>query len=73
MKAFDVMTSNLVAAQEGTTAREIDTTLLIGNFNGLPVIDSSIKVLGIVTIYNKICNIYILRFNALDVQTSKLF
>ena len=49
MKAFDVMTSNLVAAQEGTTAREIDTNLLIGNFNGLPVIDSSIKVLGIVT------------------------
>jgi len=49
MKAFDVMTSNLVAAQEGTTAREIDTNLLIGNFNGLPVIDSSIKVIGIVT------------------------
>ena len=49
MKAFDVMTSNLVAAREGTTAREIGTKLLIGNFNGLPVIDSSIKVLGIVT------------------------
>ena len=49
MKAIDVMTSNLVAAREGTTAREIGTKLLIGNFNGLPVIDSSIKVLGIVT------------------------
>ena len=32
------------------TAREIGTKLLIGNFNGLPVIDSSIKVIGIVTI-----------------------
>ena len=43
------MTTNLVAAREGTTAREIGTKLLIGNFNGLPVIDSSIKVIGIVT------------------------
>ena len=49
MKAFKVMTSNLVAAREGTTAREIATRLLIGNFNGLPVINSSIKVIGIVT------------------------
>ena len=49
MKAFNVMTSNLVAAREGSTAREIGTKLLIGNCNGLPVIDSSIKVIGIVT------------------------
>ena len=43
-------TTNLVAAREGTTAREIGTKLLIGNFNGLPVIDSNIKVIGIVTV-----------------------
>ena len=49
MKVADVMTTNLVAAREGTTAREIGTKLLIGNFNGLPVINSSIKVIGIVT------------------------
>ena len=49
MKTFNVMTTNLVAAREGSTAREIGTKLLIGNFNGLPVIDSSIKVIGIVT------------------------
>ncbi|MFY9795774.1 MAG: CBS domain-containing protein [Candidatus Nitrosopolaris sp.] len=49
MKAFSVMTTNLVAAREGTTAREIGAKLLIGNFNGLPVIDSNIKVIGIVT------------------------
>ena len=49
MKAFNVMTTNLVAAREGTTAREISTKLLIGNFNSLPVIDSNIKVIGIVT------------------------
>jgi CBS domain-containing protein len=45
MKAFNIMTTNLVAAREGTTAREIGTKLLIGNFNGLPVIVSSIKVM----------------------------
>ena len=49
MKAFNVMTTNLVAAREGTTAREISCKLLIGNFNSLPVIDSNIKVIGIVT------------------------
>jgi CIC family chloride channel protein len=49
MKVSDIMTTNLVAARESTTAREIGTKLLIGNFNGLPVINSSIKVIGIVT------------------------
>ncbi len=49
MKASNIMTTNIVAAREGTTAREIGTKLLIGNFNGLPVIDSNIKVIGIVT------------------------
>jgi CBS domain-containing protein len=49
MKAFNIMTSNIVAARAGSTAREIGTKLLIANFNGLPVIDSSIKVIGIVT------------------------
>lgn len=48
-EAFNVMTTNLVAARESSTAREIGTKLLIGNFNGLPVINSSIKVIGIVT------------------------
>ena len=49
MKAFNIMTSNIVAARAGSTAEEIGTKLLIANFNGLPVIDSSIKVIGIVT------------------------
>ncbi len=43
------MTSNVVAAREGTTAREISVRLLIGGFNGLPVIDSNVKLIGIVT------------------------
>jgi CBS domain-containing protein len=51
MKAFDIMTSNLVAAREGTTAREIGTKLLVGNFNGLPVksIDDQHRLVGVVS------------------------
>jgi predicted transcriptional regulator len=45
----EVMTTKIVAARESTTAMEASTRLLIGNFNGLPVIDSSAKVIGIVT------------------------
>jgi len=33
------MTRNTVAAHASATAREIDTKLVIGNFNGLPVVD----------------------------------
>lgn len=43
------MTCNVVAARESTTAMDISTKLLIGEFNGLPVIDSNAKVIGIVT------------------------
>ncbi|MGA9149674.1 MAG: CBS domain-containing protein [Candidatus Nitrosopolaris sp.] len=45
-KASDIMTRNIVAARASTTAREIGTKLLIGNFNGIPVVD---KLIGIVT------------------------
>jgi CBS domain-containing protein len=45
MKVSDVVTTNQVAARDG----EIGTKPLIGNFNVLPVINSSIKVIGIVT------------------------
>jgi len=43
------MTKNIVAARANTTAREIGTKLLIGNFNGLPVVDNNISLIGIVT------------------------
>jgi predicted transcriptional regulator len=42
------MTKNIVAARASTTM-EIGTKLLIGNFNGLPIVDSNIKLIGIVT------------------------
>jgi CBS domain-containing protein len=47
--ASDIMTINIVAARASTTAREIGTKLLLGNFNGLPVVDNNIKLIGIVT------------------------
>jgi CBS domain-containing protein len=47
--ASNIMTKNIVAARESTTAREIGTRLLLGNFNGLPVVDNNIKLIGIVT------------------------
>ena len=43
------MTTNVVAARESTTATEVSTRLLIGEFNGVPVIDDNVKVIGIVT------------------------
>ena len=43
------MTRNIVAARASITAREIGIKLLIGNFNGLPVVDNNIKLIGIVT------------------------
>jgi CBS domain-containing protein len=48
-KASDIMTRNIVAAHASTTAREIGTRLIIGNFNGLPVVDNNTKLIGIVT------------------------
>src|SRR5215469_13809881 len=49
MIAFDLMTTNVVAARESTTGTEISTRLLIGEFNGVPVIDNNSRVIGIVT------------------------
>jgi predicted transcriptional regulator len=43
------MTRDIVAARANTTAREIGTKLVIGNFNGIPVIDINLKLIGLVT------------------------
>lgn len=43
------MTTNVVAARESTTGTEISTRLLVGDFNGVPVIDDNLRVIGIVT------------------------
>lgn len=49
MNAYDVMSVNIVAAKDNATAIEIATRLVLGTFNGLPIIDDKGKVIGIVT------------------------
>lgn len=45
----DLMSINVVAAKENLAASEISARLLLGEFNGVPVIDNNQKVIGIVT------------------------
>ena len=49
MNALDFMSINVVAAKENLVASEISARLLVGEFNGVPVIDDNQKVIGIVT------------------------
>jgi CBS-domain-containing membrane protein len=43
------MSPQVVAANENTTAEQISTRLLSGEFNGLPVVDNNNTIIGIVT------------------------
>ena len=49
MNAHDVMSVNIVAAKDNATAIEIATRLVLGPFNGLPIIDDQGKVTGVIT------------------------
>jgi CBS domain-containing protein len=49
MNALDLMSVNVVAAKQNLAASEISARLLLGEFNGVPVIDDNQKVIGIVT------------------------
>ncbi len=49
MNAHDVMSVNIVAAKDNATAIEIATRLVLGPFNGLPIIDDLGKVKGVIT------------------------
>lgn len=49
MNAYDVMSVNIVAAKDNATAIEVATRLVLGPFNGLPVVDDQGKVTGIIT------------------------
>src|ERR671921_802732 len=49
MNALDLMSVNVVAAKHNLVASEISARLLLGEFNGVPVIDDNQKVIGIVT------------------------
>ncbi len=49
INALDLMSVNVVAAKQNLAASEISARLLLGEFNGVPVIDDNQKVIGIVT------------------------
>jgi CBS domain-containing protein len=49
MNALDLMSVNVVAAKQNLAASEISARLLVGEFNGVPVVDDKQKVIGIVT------------------------
>ena len=49
MKAYGVMSVDVIAAKDNVTAIEIGARLVLGAFNGLPIIDDNGTVIGIVT------------------------
>src|ERR687887_1334454 len=49
MKAYDVMSVEIVAAKDNVSSIEVATRLVLGAFNGLPIINDNGAVLGIVT------------------------
>jgi CBS domain-containing protein len=49
MKAYDIMTTNFVAANENETLMEVNNKLLLGEFNGVPIINNEKAVIGMVT------------------------
>ena len=48
MKASDVMSVQVVAAKDNVTVIEVATRLVLGAFNGLPIIDNNGTVIEIV-------------------------
>jgi CBS domain-containing protein len=49
LKAFDLMSQQVIVAKENTNAEQISSRLLAGEFNGVPVVDDNGAVIGIVT------------------------
>jgi|SRR5947208_4945060 len=49
LNASDLMSPQVVVAKENTNAEGISARLLAGEFNGVPVVDDSGAVIGIVT------------------------
>jgi len=49
LKAFDLMSQQVIVAKENTNAEQISARLIAGEFNGMPVVDVNGAVVGIVT------------------------
>jgi CBS domain-containing protein len=52
LKAFDLMSQQVIVAKENTNAEQISARLLAGEFNGVPVIDDKGAVIGMVTAFD---------------------
>lgn len=49
MNTYEVMSVNVMAAKSNATIIEIATRIVLGSFNGMPIIDDMGKVIGVVT------------------------
>lgn len=49
MNAGDIMSQDIIVAKENTSAESISIKILAGEFNGVPVVDGSRAIVGIVT------------------------
>ena len=49
LNASDLMSPQVIVARENTNAEAISARLLSGEFNGVPVVDGSRAIVGIVT------------------------
>jgi predicted transcriptional regulator len=55
MNAFNVMSVDVVAAKDNATVIEIGTRLVLGVFNGMPIIDDNGSGIGIITTIDISC------------------
>ncbi|HSF50426.1 MAG TPA: CBS domain-containing protein [Nitrososphaeraceae archaeon] len=49
MKAYDVMSVDIICAKVNVTVMEIATRIVLGVVNGMPIINNDGKVIGIIT------------------------
>lgn len=73
LKAKDIMTRPVLSARRNASARDIAFQLLSGLFSGMPVTDEGGKVIGMVTEYDLLRNIYegreLTKLTAEDIMT----
>ena len=72
MKAKDIMMRPVVSARKNASARDIALQILSGLYSGMPVTDENGKVIGVVTEFDLLCQIFegkeIVKLTAEDVM-----
>ena len=73
LKARDIMTRPVVSARRNASARDIAMQVLAGLYSGMPVTDEDGKVIGIVTEFDLLRQVYegreLVKLTAGDVMT----